>query len=318
MALLGLAFFLIILLFKRNRINFGLAAFSAILIGFDFIFIIISQTNFNRTNSRLMLSNLQNMKDLGLKFFFDNPLSLKEHTIQTWSLVLLFCLLYVTGLIFSKKFSPQTFSLLLIGLASLSSGMLVSVFNPGDWHIFPGLIMLAGCSLLQWFYFEKPPDLRPVFLVLSASLLLAAVFLFFTNDLKYTWKSHLNFVNHREMVSVFGAEIRKLQEEIDQDKIVAIPVHTTFVWVDYRFTFYPRGITASPAGIADYVVYPVDVPFMLSNGFENELPLQDILGYFKVTAENEHYVLLERTGLPNQQAESRKIFEEFYPGIFDQ
>jgi len=86
--------------------------------------------------------------------------------------------------------------------------------------------------------------------------------------------------------------------QVDSHRVVAVPPYSAIAWTDgHRYTFFPKGVTASPRGIADYIVVAKNKPLG-----PNERKA------FKLIYHNRRYQLYARKGYLTGEQESRELF----------
>ncbi len=306
MAILGILFFGIAFFFRRTAFHRNMILLSGLVFAVDLVVLKLSLTPFNRTNNALISDLFAAIQASGLNFLFNNPNATVDQLRTFWFTIALICLLFSAAAAFSKRINPYSLGLFLMGLAKLFFGLTVQDFDLFRWHDFPGLVMISAAVLFQFIFVNK---LKSVFQVAALLLLtLGSMFSFLRYEAPYV-KEQLEWnIERKEDILVYYGELSQFMDQVDPMQVVAIPIYTAKRWVGYRYTFYPRGISIQPQGIADFAVYPINEAAHLAGGFDKTLPLAELLKSFTVINRTRHFILLKRTSFSESEVPAREMF----------
>jgi hypothetical protein len=239
----------------------------------------VFQTPNNRTNTVLVLRLVDGVQSLGLRFFLGGSTNNLDAGLHFWGITLLVAVGWIAISIFTRKPSQYAACLMITGMAKMLLSFLVEDFDIFSWHNFPGLIMMIAAILWQmadgkwrvsWLGRYLPP------LVMAISLLG-----FVRGEIPFAKEVILE--NHEliPLVKALNLETESLRPLVPKSSVVALPAYAVVRWTDHRFTFYPRGVTMSPRGIADYVVFPKNLSnrFMIQS--ENNQQFDGLLPNFR-------------------------------------
>ena len=177
-------------------------------------------------------------------------------------------------------------------------GFSISVldFNVTTWHTFPGIIMMIAAVLFQTAMSYTHPKFTKILLL---CFMIFSIIVFWDSNLPFLVDRLRNNYDRKPFVKQATIEFREMQKLIDPKKVVALPYGTKAEWLDFRTSSYPRGVSTSPIGIADYVVIKID---------DRDLPN---LTSFEEIYRTETYLLLERTMISEEDAKNRDYFRKF-------
>jgi hypothetical protein len=140
-------------------------------------------------------------------------------------------------------------------------------------------------------------------------ILLISLILFFAFDSPFLFRQFNENFRRAPKAAVYTKEIKLLSQDIPKERIVSIPAYAAMSLIDNRFTFYPRGISFSPIGIADYVIIPVNNSQLYAgNFFEKVYPIDDYLDSFHLLSKTENFHLYQRYALDEISKEIRYQF----------
>lgn len=301
MALLAAIFFLVVWVFKRTTFHRNLFICSVFFLGLDFLIIKISQTPFNRTNNALISNLVLTLQERGISFLFIDSNGGLDYSLTYWAVILICCISFLLTIFVLKKWSIYTISLFLIGLVFLLFSISVMDFSVTTWHTFPGIIMMIAAVLYQLAMSEKYPKFTQVIIF---GLLIFSVYQLVNSNLPFLEDQLMDNFNKKPTVIQQSRDLEEIKKHIDPMKIVAVPVYTLQAWLDYRISFYPRGVYNSPIGIADYIVLNSNAPWDNSE-----------LTKFRQIFSTNSFVLLVRIGTSDEDRINREFFIEY--GIND-
>lgn len=303
MAILAFIFFSIAFIFKRTTFHRNLAILSIVTCVFDFIFIRLSQTPFNRTDNALISKLIHQIKSN--VFIFTN---LKGNTnLQfTYISIILCSILFILAVRFSKQINLYAASLFIIGLIKLFFGLATLDFNITRWHNYPGFIMIFAALLFQFLFVKKIQSKYSFALLLI--FVTASVFCYFKYEIPYVRQQLSIDSNQKYTVSIFKGELSKIMKQIDPMQVVSIPTYTAEGLLRYRYAFYPNGVSNSPLGIADYIIYPINKAAEFVGKNNIQLPLAKIPNSFNTIMQTNDFILLKRVSLSKKEISSRASF----------
>jgi hypothetical protein len=156
MALLGILFFIICVIFERNILHLTALCISLAATAAEFTFIKFSQTDFNRTNEALFSSLLNGIRNKGLVFFFLKPFSSGQLVLVSYWPLLLSCIVaFILLFKYSLKKNYYALALFVTGLIKLLFSLSVPDFDLTKWHNFPGVVMLLAGLFWQLSYLDR-------------------------------------------------------------------------------------------------------------------------------------------------------------------
>ena len=300
MALLGIGFFLILLVLRRSRIHLiGLLLSLGIFI-IEMLIIHLSRCPWNRTNEALLQLLLRQIRQHGFFGFFFAP----EKT-GYWLAIASLLILIVACAWISRRPSPYAIALTLMGLAKLVFSWFVNDFDLWTWHNYPGLVMLNGALALQALELRHLAGTSDALKVrpIVVSLLALSILWFVGRELPFTIRQINATAKARERNAPFKDSMADIVKQVDADRVASIPPYACIEWTGgHRYTFFPKGVLTSPKGIADYLVVAKNNPRVET----------DQLRAFKLVYQNRRYRLYARTGyLPGEQ-ESRELWIKWF------
>jgi hypothetical protein len=136
----------------------------------------------------------------------------------------------------------------------------------------------------------------------------ASAFSFFRYEVPFVRNQLAVNIQSKQKMSNYVRELSQIKKQVDPTKVVSIPAYTVKMWVGYRYSFFPRGVSFAPIGIADYVVYPINGSEYLAAGYDKALPLEALSNTFAVVSRTPHFVLLRRNSMSEEEKASRKVF----------
>ncbi|HEX8524395.1 MAG TPA: hypothetical protein VF669_19220 [Tepidisphaeraceae bacterium] len=251
MALLGIFFFIMLLIWKRDWLHWTGLALSIVAFGVEMGLTHYLRTPWNRTNERLVGHLITSFRRDGIHFLFSH-----EKT-GYWIAIFTLIAAMSTLIIICKRISIIAAALFAIGLAKLAFGWAVNDFDLFAWHNYPAVCMLTGGIILQSLELRRlpPPNLRLIKPAVAA-LLVLSIGWFIVGEARYAVvQARLNRMEKKKNLPFMPA-IADVQKHIpEKSKVVAIPRYSVASWTaGWRYSFFPHGITQSPMGIADYIV----------------------------------------------------------------
>lgn len=312
MALLGVGFFMVILLFSRNRFHWIAFAVSCFAFAAGWVMMKLCVTPWNRTNENLLRTLLQEIHAHGVRSVFFSP----EQQVAWLVICVLTILFLVTHLITMRR---SIFALALYAMALAKFGLNFLSFHTqlDSWHSFPVLTMMLGALIVQLQYMGRWRTQRGVTYALAAGLCLVTAVVF--------WRMEGSFIRHlpemtRKLMAPAQIAQRQacldaLKQKMDKNKVVSIPLFSVRDWVDgYRYAFFARGVAESPRGIADYLVF--DRVFTGQDAAENKqfTAYMDGVGKleFAPVAQNEFFTLYERRAIAPDASRDRERFVQIF------
>jgi hypothetical protein len=300
MALLGIGFFLVLLVLRRNRLHLVGFLLSLGIFVAQMTIIHVSRCPWNRTNEALVQVLLNQIRRHGFFGFFFAP-----EKAGYWLAIASLLILIVGCAMMSRRPSPYAIALALMGLAKLVFSWFVNDFDLWTWHNYPAVVMLNGALALQALelrHLAQTPDAVKLRRATAALLALSLVW-FIGTEIPFSIRQFRATAQARERNAPFKASMADVVKQVDRDRVVAIPRYASIEWTDgYRYTFFPKGITESPKGIADYLVVAKNNPRIKD----------DELRAFKLVYQNRRYRLYGRKSyLPGEQ-ESRELWLQWF------
>ncbi|MCB0208381.1 MAG: hypothetical protein KDJ52_03600 [Anaerolineae bacterium] len=310
MAVLSIVFFLVLFLWKRERLYFTFLAGSTVFLVLAFWTIKFLQTPFNRTNDFLAEKFISSLKVSGPFVLFYQPEPYGNLLPSYWATIVLFLVAMGAAIWVTKQINAFGVALFVMGLAKMGSSFLVYDFSIFTWHNFPGIIMLTGAVLIQMSVGGKR-DIASIKL-LNLALLVGAVAIFFLFTIPYFLIVQKTMKYNARLIQNVEPALVDVQKNIEPQRVVTIPPYTAVAWVDgYRYTSYPRGINKSPAGIADYVVLPSENN-VFSSDFDPDVETPDLYKEFAPIFENDQFILLKRVQVAEIHQQDRNTFARLF------
>ncbi|NKB63337.1 MAG: hypothetical protein GKR95_14865 [Gammaproteobacteria bacterium] len=243
--------FLIILAVLQRSLRFFLTAivFTALSI-FAFWFIGENQTTFNRGNGAIvgrLLSVFQHQS------FYQGGLDLLQAYPREYvRIVSTYLAIYLILWGISGRLSPLGLALIAMALVKTLASFMANDYSFITWHNFPIIGFLSAAIIIQALNIER----HKRGLMVASMLFGLSLVAFFPGQPRF-YVNTLIQVNSRH-IQPYLEDIESLQPFIEPDQVTAIasePLYTAMAWRDdYRFSFFPRGITGYPHLIAGYVV----------------------------------------------------------------
>ena len=309
-ALLGILYFLITFFSKRSAFHRFFLITSVIIFISEMILIKLSQTPFNRTNSLMINSFFDLFKKEGGGLFYRHPEVTDNSLSIYWLSILSFIIIMFITILFLKRANIYAISLFIIGLVKMGFSFLIADFSLTTWHNFPGIVLLTGAIVIQLVEKERTSN-KPlsifIILIFIGSLIGFA-------KLTPSFFVEVNRTNRNVTRLITGAreDLREIKKFIEPDKVVAIPLPTAIEWVDgFRYSFYPRGVSMSPAGIAEYVILP-NTPELRSYIYSDEQTEATLREEFSIMMQNEHVLLLKRIKPSQRYKDDYETFVELF------
>lgn len=299
MALLGAIFFLVAAIFQKIRLHIaGLIVACAAFTG-QIVLIRYCETEWNRTNVRLLEQFIGSFGDGSFMKFLFYPGSL-----QFWVALGVSSVLFITVFGFEKTRNIPALCLFAIGWIKMLFGIVILDVNITTWHNFPAVTMMTAAILFQLAEVFQNDSARKAYLVLGI-LLSVSLYSFGAIEIPY-WLAARSYPHQRITLAQKIERQRSLAEikqRIEPKGVVSISGYSAIDFVDgHRYTFFPRGLSQPPKGIADYVVYdsvsPMDVS-KIGREFEKEF-------------ENAHFILFRRRAITPESSEDRKRFTDIF------
>ncbi len=309
MALLAIIYFGIVYFFSRTPFHRNMAICSLLVFGVGFAVIKLSQTPFNRTNEALVSNIIQSIRENGLQILLINPNDTVFRLYPYWFVIILSTVLFVIMLRFSKQRNPYVFSLFTIGLVQFFFSLSIPDFGLLEWHNFPALVMISSALLLQFLFIDIPERELSFSLlgVLSISLFCLIAF-----EIPYVNAQLLENTDRKQEIKTFAAEFTgQIMKEVDPMKVVSLPLFAVKHWGGYRYSFYPQGVTLSPVGLADYIVYPINRASRLASRRDEILPKTEIPDTFMKILMTNNFVLFKRISFSAEDLVTREFFDKY-------
>ncbi len=307
MALLAIIYFVIAYLFSKTAFHRNLAIFSTFVFVIGFVVIELSQTPFNRTNEALVTNLIQSIRENGLRVLFIDPTGNVFHLYPFWYVIILGSILFIITIRLSKHANPYVIGLFIIGIVQLLFSLSIPDFSLLEWHNFPGLIMIFSAFLFQFLFIDKPESKYAFALLLA--LFSASVYCYIASEIPYLKTQFLINADRKQEVKIFAAEFTgSIMKEIDPMRVVSLPLFAAKHWGGYRYTFYPQGVSNSPVGIADYIVYPINRATRLASGRDAILPRKEIPDTFMKILVTNNFMVFKRISFSEADLASRRFF----------
>lgn len=303
MALLAILFFSVLALDRRVglwRVSAvrWLALSASVLMG-DIVLIRICQSPWNRTDLALIRGLIHRAWSGQLTMQLASAGARPYVAFAAGSV-----LCFATVCMLAGRVQPVAKALAAMGFAQLAFSLSVSDFDLTTWHNYPGVVMLTGAVLIQWRSARDPAvAIRKralAGLFVYAGLLVELSAMAMVNG-PLLWRKWQTDTERRASVTVWNGEISALQSHIERSRVVSIEPETAAAWTDgFRIAFFPRGISMSPVGIADYVV------LSKRSAAASRLP------EFEMISSTATYVLYRRVALAPSSRSWRMRFVERY------
>ncbi|HVT04172.1 MAG TPA: hypothetical protein VHL58_12460 [Thermoanaerobaculia bacterium] len=292
MAILAVVF-LAVILFRRlgSRLTvFSLVAVLGVLLA-DAAVMWMSASEWNRGNGTLFGQTFHRIAGGQLLSL------LHGSSFRAWATVGIGSLALLTIAILTGKGDPVAVALFSIGSLKLGSSVLVEDFDLTTWHNAPAVCMLTGGLILQLASTVGMHRMR----LLLGSAALASGLAFLLYDLPELVEIQTASPERASYVAQSCRDLEQLRLLVPLRSVVAIDGLTSVEWSDgHRFSFFPRGVTNSPRGIADYVV--------LERPATREFSIQ--LEEFRPIATSSWFVLFERRSITRAHAAERERFRK--------
>jgi hypothetical protein len=305
MALLGLAFFLVLWILSKERKYLLWAVITFFVFCLQLLLINYFKTPFNRGNEVFLAKLMQRISEHGVvEVISEVPMN------QFWNFILFYISTYGLLIVF-QRINKIAFALLAVGLFKSAICFVTDDYFFYSWHGFPSLAMFSGAIILQAFYPVKTiyTKYNPVLIIMSIHVLILLVSV--RNDYEYSREVrgcvHANRM-YKERVMPDLISIRKL---IPENHVLALNHTLTSEFTDdYRYSMYPRGVSMLPSGIADYVLINrnlKETTFLSINQADQLDP--GVKDEFNVLAENESFILYKR--FKPHHSMDRELFIKF-------
>jgi len=306
MAILGLIFFLILYIGTKQKRFFWLTVISLVFIGLDFYIINYFQTSFNRTNTTVLSILISNIQTHGLRSLITNPRGPQVNVLGYWGFIILSSIIFYWRWYKIRKLNPYLLGLYYAGLIKIGTSLFLLDFHLTSWHNLPGAFMIGTSLLLDITTNIRGKD--QVKITFMVRILLISLILFFAFDSPFLFRQINENFRRAPKAAVYTKEIKLLSQDIPKERIVSIPMYAAMSLIDNRFTFYPRGISTSPIGIADYVIIPVNNSLLFTGNYEKFYPIDDYLDSFYLLSKTENFHLYQRYALDEISKEIRYQF----------
>lgn len=303
MAILGTLFFLCLFLCERTRFNLLMGIVSFLVLAAEKLFINHFATIFGGTyvqeEVQEFLHEIRHTKiiDLLLKFPLEYVLTLS-----------MFVLGLIILIIMSRKVNIYAVSLGVIGLCKIGFGRVIEDTDLTTWHNYPGILMMIGALIIQLTELHKRK-----FLFCASALLIASIFvgMFICDQLPFAQAQIALNKHQRQQVLAYRNDLRELISQIDPKTVVAIDGYTAIEWIlkgYHRFSYYPRGVSWSPRGIAEYIVIENEQTKLRNpnNPYTTQQEIEAGHPEFQLIAENPSFLLLKRTSMDQKNQISRE------------
>ncbi len=303
MALLAILFFSVLAMDRRiglwrSSAVRWLAVSAGVLVG-DLVLIRICQSPWNRTDLALIRGLIHRAFSGQLTLLLASAGARPYVAFVAGSV-----LCFATVCMLAGRVQPVAQALAAMGFAQLAFSLSVSDFDLTTWHNYPGVTMLTGAMLIQWRAARAPGvasrkrALAGLFVYAALLVELSAMAMVNGPRLWQKWRTD---TARRAVVTVWNGEISALQSHIGRSNVVSIEPETAAAWTDgFRIAFFPRGVSMSPAGIADYVV------LSKRSAAASRLP------EFEMISSTSTFVLYRRIALAPPSRSWRRRFVERY------
>ena len=198
-------------------------------------------------------------------------------------------------------------ALLVMAASRLPGSLLTADFNPASWHNLPTAVFLMGAVMLQLVRGRRRGSA-----VLAAALAAALGLDLFARRLPPLLGA-LTRSGRVEAFQALQADLQTVIARTEPGSVTAIPLMTAMEWAraGRRFSFYPRGVTVSPAGIARYAVLlrgrpPEGVAAYAEPADED--PRARLSSCYRALAQSAAFLLYERSEPCPELDESRARF----------
>ncbi len=309
-ALLAVIYFGVAFLFRRTSFHRNMAILSLLVFAIGFAVVELSQTPFNRTNEALVTNIIRLIRENGLQILLIDPNGNALRLYPFWYIIILCSLVFMLSLRFSKQRNPYVISLFITGAVQLFFSLSIPDFSLLEWHNFPALVMLSSAILLQFLFIDVPRREYSDALLIGG--LAISVFCFIAYEIPYIKAQLIMNADRKEEVKIFAAEFTgQIMKEVDPMKVVSLPLFAVKHWGGYRYTFYPRGVSMSPVGLADYIVYPINKASRLAF-IHNKLPLKNVIpNTFMKILMTKNFILYKRISFSREDLETREFFNKY-------
>lgn len=304
MALLGLVFFMLLYVCRRNRFHLIGLAVTAGVFGLEMILIKLCQTEWNRTNVFLLKLTLQEIADNGLiKFLFT------ADRLDYWLIIFIPNQILLLMFLINRKVNIFALGLYLMGLAKMALNLLVVDTIVTSWHNYPGVVMMLGGLILQLEEMLRRKGRGPKIAAYGTAAALGYLLLVCSNNVNTPFLERLK-IDTRPKLTLEGrsekaACLKEIKAKIDPKKVIDIHGYTGRDWVDgFRYTYFPHGLFWSPQGIADYIVLDRTNLDTRATDYLHKHGQSE----FALVFTNDYFYLFKRKALDAEFAPSRERF----------
>jgi hypothetical protein len=182
------------------------------------------------------------------------------------------------------------------------------------WHNYPGVVMATGALFVQ---LTAPTSERGRTRTLAWVLAGAAAASFAIWQLPFAREQAAANTASSRLVETYRPALRELIREVDPNSVVAIAPVTAAEWTlcgHHRFTFYPRGVSRSPQGIAEYLVLQ-SMRVKIRSYYTPPRSGRELVRdhpEFRLVRRNSYFLLFRRIGWTPESRQSRARWLHYF------
>ncbi len=182
------------------------------------------------------------------------------------------------------------------------------------WHNYPGVVMATGALFVQ---LTASTNARGQTRALAWVLAGAAAASFATWQLPFAREQAAANAASSRLVETYRPALDELITKVAPDSVVAIAPLTAAEWAlcgHHRFTFYPRGVSRSPQGIAEYLVLQ-NLRVKIRSYYTPPRSGREIARdhpEFQLVHRNSYFLLFRRVGWTPESRQSRTQWLHYF------
>jgi hypothetical protein len=302
MAVLGVIYFGIVWLFARKRVYLVTLACTLAVAMAEFWLVSRLATPMNR-GIRPFLT------DFFGKMGSHQAFELLGRLPPTYVISIIgFVWIMILAIVLSRGPSAFAVALFAVGLCKIGFGYVAQDTDLATWHNHPGIVMMTGAVLLQVVSGGAPAKTLKALVGGAAALSLASAAWL---DLPFLVAQARQNSRMGGLVGEYRVDLLSTMRAVPRAAVVAIPPWTAVEWTlrgHPRFSFYPRGVSWPPEGIADYVVLEKPGVAIRNQSFTLKTQEEVVKAHpeFSLADENEHFWLLKRTRVNRRSRQGRQ------------
>lgn len=299
-------FFVVFLLSREKKYLYTFLALTAIFIT-QLMLIEAFRTPFNRSTSEMVAGlirfTLSEPRSQVIRLFFTDT-----YRPTYWAFVVGATAIYY---LLRRKHSEKLWfidALFVAGIIKILFSIATVDYNLYNFHNFPGVLIVVDAFLLRMILAQgNDCSARNA---ISKVLLVISLLCVMTFDAYFFYFQVLKNIDSRNRISAFTNDLEQMKKLVDPDRVVSIQHFSHKYWIGNRYTTYPRGVTDSPTGLADYIIFPI----YLAQEFSSESRQYDVSNIpatFEEDQRNENFVLFKRIGLTEIDRKTRAFFAQY-------